>query len=53
MARDAAVKAEIIPISAMAKFNVGVVMKRIKELCRILLLILERTNGRISLPVSL
>ena len=47
-------EAEIIPISAMAKFNVNVVMKRIKEACcRILLLILERIDGRISLPVSL
>lgn len=46
-------QAEIIPISAATKFNVDYVMKRIKELCLTHLLILIRTSGLISRPVSL
>ena len=46
-------QAEIIPISATSKFNIDVVMKRIKELLPDSPPILERTNGRINRPGSL
>ena len=46
-------QAEIIPISAASKFNVDYVMKRIRNCCRIPLLISGRTSGRTNLPVSL